>query len=130
MSREERATWRSCWGGSEQLRSWAAAVFVGGVLLYAGISWIPPRSPAAPPVESVLVAEVLEVRLRVAPRVNVNQATPRELEELPGIGPVLARRIVEYRTEQGPFCSPGELTAVRGIGPSTVEELHERITVE
>ncbi|HEV2105361.1 MAG TPA: helix-hairpin-helix domain-containing protein [Candidatus Eisenbacteria bacterium] len=42
---------------------------------------------------------------------------------MPGIGPVLARRIVEHRREHGPFRSPEELRAVRGIGPKLYARL-------
>jgi len=50
------------------------------------------------------------------PPVDLNQATPRDLDGLPGIGPVLAARIVEYRQRQGRFHSVSELRAVSGIG--------------
>ena len=64
------------------------------------------------------------------PPVNLNTATTDELETLPGIGPALARRIVEYRTEFGPFRDVGEVTLVRGIGPRTLEGFAHRATVE
>lgn len=57
------------------------------------------------------------------PLVDVNRATARELEALPGIGPALAGRIVASREEEGPFRSVEELQRVRGIGPATVARL-------
>ena len=48
---------------------------------------------------------------------DMNAAGVRELEELPGIGPTLAERIVDYRTEHGPFSGPEGLMDVSGIGP-------------
>ena len=61
---------------------------------------------------------------------NVNTATAEELERLPRIGPVLARRIIEYREVHGPFRRIEELEAVPGIGPKTLEELAPLIRVE
>jgi competence protein ComEA len=60
--------------------------------------------------------------------VDVNRADEATLVTLPGIGPALARRIVEARQER-PFRSVEELTRVRGIGPATVARLGERVTV-
>jgi competence protein ComEA len=61
--------------------------------------------------------------------VNVNTATEPELEELPGIGPVLAAAIIAYRTEHGPFPSVDALDDVSGIGPATLENLRPLVTV-
>lgn len=56
-------------------------------------------------------------------QVDVNRATAAELERLPGIGPALAARIVALRSESGRFARPEDLTAVRGIGPRSIERL-------
>ena len=61
--------------------------------------------------------------------VNVNTATPTELEELPGIGPVLAEAIASYREEHGPFTSVDQLEDVSGIGPVTLGEIRDLVTV-
>lgn len=61
--------------------------------------------------------------------VNLNSATAQELDALPGIGPVLAERIVAHRGEQGPFRSVDQLDDVPGIGPTTAAELAELVTV-
>jgi competence protein ComEA len=60
---------------------------------------------------------------------NLNTATAAELDALPGIGPVLADRIVEHRTSQGPFRSIEELDDVPGIGPTIAGELADLVTV-
>lgn len=65
-----------------------------------------------------------------AKRVDVNRADSVELQRLPGIGPSLARRIVEYRSRHGPFRRPDELLNVRGIGPSTLAKLAAFVTVQ
>lgn len=55
--------------------------------------------------------------------VDVNRADWAELAQLPGIGEVLAKRIIESRAAQGPFLDHSDLQRVRGIGPRTVENL-------
>lgn len=61
--------------------------------------------------------------------VNVNTASATELEALPGIGEVLAATIVAYRDEHGPFASVDQLEDVSGIGPSTLEEIRDLVTI-
>lgn len=61
--------------------------------------------------------------------ININTASAVELEALPGIGEVLAATIVQYRTENGPFASVDQLEDVSGIGPSTLEEIRDFVTV-
>lgn len=60
--------------------------------------------------------------------VNVNRASQGELEELPGIGPTLAARIVKYRVSHGLFHSPEDLSRVQGIGPMRVARLAPYVT--
>jgi competence protein ComEA len=55
--------------------------------------------------------------------VDLNRASARELDALPGIGPVLAARIIAHRQRHGPFASRDELLAVRGIGPRLLTRL-------
>lgn len=61
---------------------------------------------------------------------NLNTATPLELMELPGIGEVLAGRIVTYRLQRGGFASVEELREVRGIGEKRLETLRKYVYVE
>ena len=60
---------------------------------------------------------------------NLNRASAKELEKLPGIGPVLASRIIEYRKINGNFQSVDELGKVQGIGASTLEKFKSKIRV-
>jgi competence protein ComEA len=60
---------------------------------------------------------------------NINTATSAQLEELPGVGPVLAGRIVEWREQNGRFSSVDELGEVSGIGPKVLERLRPLVTV-
>jgi len=61
--------------------------------------------------------------------IDLNSATASELDALPGIGPVLAQRIVAHRDEQGPFRSVDQLDDVPGIGPTIFAELAGLVTV-
>ena len=63
-------------------------------------------------------------------RVYVNTATQAELESLPDIGAVTARRIIEYRELAGDFASLDDLDDVAGIGPSTLEKLKDLIAFD
>ena len=60
---------------------------------------------------------------------DVNQATAQELEQLPGIGPVLAGRIVEFRNSRGGFTNVDQLRRVKGIGRKTFERIRAFIAV-
>ena len=61
---------------------------------------------------------------------NINTATIPELDELPGIGPVLAQRIVDYRDSHGGYKAVEELVKVNGIGDAKLMEIMDLITVE
>ncbi len=62
--------------------------------------------------------------------VNLNTATKEELQTLPGVGPAVAQRIVEYRTKCGPFKSVDELLEIKGIGPKKLEKIKPLVTLE
>ena len=59
--------------------------------------------------------------------IDLNHATAPELDALPGIGPVLAARIVEQRRRGGPYRRIEDLLAVRGVGPRLLERLRVRV---
>ena len=61
-------------------------------------------------------------------KVSLASATLDQLDELPGIGPVTAQKIVDWRQAHGPLRSVDDLDAIPGIGPARVEELRELVT--
>jgi len=62
--------------------------------------------------------------------ININTANQAELESLPGIGPVLAQKIIAYREANGPFTTIEDIIDVPGIGQSTFELIMQLITAE
>jgi competence protein ComEA len=60
-------------------------------------------------------------------RISINAASATELQELPGVGPVLAERIVAFREQNGPFTSLDGLLKVSGIGEATLRNLGEQV---
>ncbi|HET7928890.1 MAG TPA: ComEA family DNA-binding protein [Actinomycetota bacterium] len=88
-----------------------------------GIQVLVPRQgqTVAPPAGGAVVG--------VAGLINVNTAASTELEELPGVGEVIAQAIVDYRTENGPFTTVDQLLDVSGIGDATLENIRELVTV-
>ena len=62
-------------------------------------------------------------------KVNINAAGVAELDKLSGVGPVLAERIFQYRSEHGPFARAEDLMNVSGIGPKTFEKMASEVTV-
>ena len=67
--------------------------------------------------------------LAAARQVDINTASAAELERLPEIGPGLAKRIIEYRQQQGRFETSEELMHVRGIGPKRYQSLEPYVVV-
>jgi competence protein ComEA len=95
------------------------------------------RPSVSQPADPVIVVDVVGavaqpgvVRLREGSRVvDAISATAADLERLPGVGPVLAGRIIEWRTRNGRFASVDELNEVSGIGEATFAELAPLVRV-
>ena len=66
--------------------------------------------------------------LAAARQIDINAAGVAALERLPGVGPTLARRIVEYRDAHGPFGASEDLSRVKGIGSKTFSSLQDYVT--
>ena len=80
-----------------------------------------PAENAAPSQEAASVSSGL---------ININTATAAQLDTLPGIGPVLAQRIIDYRQANGPFTSLSQLMLVEGIGEKRLADILPLITIE
>ncbi|REL24555.1 ComEA family DNA-binding protein [Rhodohalobacter sp. SW132] len=79
--------------------------------------------------ENVKSYEIPEPEVTVADttRINVNTANSEELQQLPGIGPAYASRIVEWRQENGKFQTVEQLLEIRGIGPARLENIRHLV---
>lgn len=62
-------------------------------------------------------------------KININRADAKSLQEIPGIGPATAQKILEYREQTGRFATPEDIKNVSGIGEKTFESMREYITV-
>lgn len=95
---------------------WAGTALLAGVVLgWYALDRRDMRPAVFAPMETA-------VRQQAA-ALNVNEATAAELEDLPGIGPALAERILAWREENGPFSGAGDLQQVSGIGPALCEAI-------
>jgi competence protein ComEA len=82
--------------------------------------------PARAPPSATSAAGGRTAEARAGP-VHLNTATVDELDALPGVGPVTAQKIVDFRQANGAFTSVDELDAVPGIGPTRLEELRKLV---
>lgn len=97
-------------------------VLAAALLVCAVCRYIPADKPQP------LILETFEQSGTAAAVLDLNDATAEELEALPGIGPVLAERIVAWREENGPFQSREDVLDVKGIGEATYESLAPYVT--
>jgi competence protein ComEA len=88
-----------------------------------------PRQGETTPVAQAVSGDSPDVTTSSNTGININIAGLDELDKLPGVGPALARRIIEYRQKNGQFSSVDELDNVEGIGPSKLESLKDLVTI-
>jgi competence protein ComEA len=105
-----------------------AAPLVDGIQIL-----VPPRAGVAAargsPSDAGVGSEAAgEPAVPTGAKLSLATATAAELDELPGVGPVTAQNILDYRAEHGPFRSVDDLDAVPGIGPARIEQLRELVT--
>jgi comEA protein len=106
----------------------------GTLLVGLVISYLDKRNPDGIPdfevrKNAVPVPEALEASAKEDAPIAINQATEKEFQRLPGIGPQIAGRIVAYRDQHGEFKTIDDLMQVSGIGPKTLERLRPHLTL-
>ena len=106
-------------------QSVVTAVLAGIVVLLAAVT-LPPLFASGTPAEVEIVPAPI-VRSQEDLRLDLNTATADELRSLPGIGPVLAQRILDRRGELGMFRSEEDILSVPGIGEKTLEKIRPYI---
>jgi competence protein ComEA len=130
------------------------AVHVSGMVVAPGVVDVPPDAIVADAIEAAggLLSEALVDQINLAAPIvpgeqivvpgptgatadiggevgalSINQATPTDLESLPGVGPVLAERIVSYRESNGRFDAVDDLLEVPGIGEAKLEAIRDLV---
>ncbi len=104
------------------------AGIIGFLLLPSGneISFSgPPSSPQIVEIPKLTAGQ----RLLKGEKIDLNAATPQDLEVLPGIGPKLAAAIVARREKRGRYRSVDELDLIRGIGPKKLDRIRPMVVV-
>ena len=106
-----------------------AWIGLSAVLLLGAVLWQSPHFGPAQSFLTVFSGSGMSGQNLLTEPLDINTATAAELEILPGIGEVLAGRIVDYRETNGFFSSPEDLLNVDGIGPKTLESILPYIIV-
>lgn len=101
-------------------------VLVVATFFFGGLSMIAAEKVLAAQPKATLQ---LQGQTQPAVMVNVNKATTEELVKVRGIGPVMAKRIIEYRDKNGAFKSIDELAQVQGIGGNKLKRIQDQVTV-
>jgi len=94
------------------------------LLLFGALIGAPAHASLSPAPASAAMAQAA----KAADPINVNTATTAQLETLPGIGPAMAKRIVEHREKNGPFAKLEDLMQVKGIGEKAFLRLRPLLT--
>jgi competence protein ComEA len=84
--------------------------------------YVPHKGEAAPPPPGSAPGAATE-------KININTASAEELDKLSGIGPAIAKAIIDYRTKNGPFKKIEDINNVKGIGDALFEKIKDQITV-
>jgi len=114
----------------------AAPVLDGDQII---VPTLPPTATPVPPTPTPVARQITQEREALSAQrdslaagsglVNINTASAAELDSLPGIGPAIAQRIIEYRTVHGPFTSIEDIQRVSGIGPALFAKIKDLITI-
>jgi competence protein ComEA len=107
-----------------------AVARAGGATVSADTAAVNLAAPLADGMQVVMPSRVAGATGSAAPagRISLNAATLAELDELPGVGPVTAQKIVDFRSAHGGFRSVEDLDSIPGIGPARIEQLRELVS--
>ena len=104
------------------------AAFILGFFAGRNLNRTPIQLQALPAVTEATEARTIPAETAAPGPVNINTATAQQLQTLPGIGEVLAQRIIDYRESNGDFRSVGALINVSGIGEKKLEAIWDLVT--
>lgn len=113
------------------------AMLVAAIAVVLWMGWPVPKeaTPQAQPEQSIAMQVPVTSPVTTVPpakaasKVNLNRASADELQVLPGIGPVLAQRMVDWRRAHGRYRTIDDLQEVKGIGKKRLEQLRLLVTV-
>ena len=105
------------------------AAFILGLFTGRNFNRVPVQIQTLPAVTVAVVEPAKETAPAEPSIININTATSEQLQTLPGIGPVIAQRIIAYREEYGAYESVGELMNVSGIGEKKLESIWDFVTI-
>jgi competence ComEA-like helix-hairpin-helix protein len=103
---------------------WLVSAF-GAVAIARYDTQLHPTAPTAVVEAAPQATHKQAAALRDGERMDINRASAEELELVPGVGPSLAKRIVQARSEGGPFTRPEALRRVKGVGAKTLQKLSQ-----
>ena len=113
------------------------AMLSATIVVMLWIGWPVPEEPKREPSDQPTTAQApiaaplpVTEPAKTSPKVNLNRAGVDELQMLPGIGPVLAQRMVEWRKAHGRYRTVDDLQEVKGIGKKRLEQLRPLVTVK
>ena len=108
---------------------YVCAGFLAGILFMQGTEYVINAEPSRQllhPVPTEIIAR--QAPIQSGSLIDINAATARELQALPGIGPALAEAIIRYRTEMGGFSFVEELMDINGIGRKKLDAIRPYVT--
>ena len=82
------------------------------------------------PSETIVITQESRRNVKNDGKININSASAKDLEQLKGIGPAIAKRIVEYRNAHGKFSGIEDLLKVKGIGKAKLEQMRPQILIQ
>ena len=82
------------------------------------------------PSETIVITQESRRNVKNDGKININSASAKDLEQLKGIGPAIAKRIVEYRNGHGKFSGIEDLLKVKGIGKAKLEQMRPQILIQ